>query len=82
MNCEIQKTLKIDKKLSLWTGCDEGDAYNVLCIEQSEIFDYYLQKAGYGDLMHICRLEKPIDLPEYFIVKHIDIAIKNNFWRD
>ena len=71
MNCEIQKTLKID-----------SDDYNVICIEQGGAFDYYLQKVGFGDLMHICGLVKPIDLPEYFILKNIDIAIKENFWRD
>ena len=71
--------MKIELQKSIENG---GNHYNVLCIEQGGTFDYYLQKAGYGDLMHICELEKPIDLPEYFIINHIDIAIKNNFWME
>lgn len=71
MNCEIQKTLKND-----------SDTYNVICIEQGGTFDYYLQKVGFGDLMYICGLEKPIDLTEHFIIQYIDIAIKNNFWME
>lgn len=71
MNCEIVKMLKTD-----------SDTYNVICIEQDGVFDYYLQKVGFGDLMYIFGLEKAIDLPEYFIIQHIDIAIKNNFWME
>lgn len=71
--------MKIELQKSVENG---GDYYNVICIKQGGIFDYYVQKVGYGDLMHICGLEKTINIPEDIIIKHIDIAIKNNFWME
>lgn len=70
MNCEIVKTLKID-----------SDTYNVLCIEQDGTFDYYLQKAGYGDLMHIVGTLEKIALSDDYILDSITAAKYENFWR-
>lgn len=82
MNCEIHKTLKIDKNLSLWTGCNEGDAYNVICMEQDGVFNYYLQKVGYGDLMHIVGTLEKIALSDDYILDSITAAKDEKFWRD
>ena len=71
MNCEIQKTLKID-----------SDTYNVIRIEQGGTFDYYLQKVGYGDLMHIVGTFEPCELTTDYIVQSIAISININFWGD
>ncbi len=71
MTIEIQKSIKADE-------CK----YNVICIEQGGTFDYYLQKVGYCDLMHVVGTLEKIALSDDYIMDHIKIAIQHNFWME
>lgn len=71
MTIELHKTIKAG-----------GTQYNVLLIEQDGIFEYYLQKVGYGDLMHIVGTLEKIELDDDYIIQSISGAIQENFWRD
>lgn len=56
--------------------------YNIIIIKDDGIFDYYLQKNGYGNLFYMFGLTEkvhPSTLHESYL-EHIEIAEDDEFW--
>lgn len=57
--------------------------YNIIVLKQNKIYNYYIKKQGYGDLLFIFGLSekiKPSDFEESYIIKYIIDAENRNFW--
>lgn len=64
-----------------------NDNYNVIRLIRDKMCDYYLEKVGYGNLMHIFSYEYQnkddlIVLNKGYVYKAIEIAKKDRFWID
>ncbi len=59
-----------------------NEKYKICINKDGGIFDYYIEKKGYGDLYWICGLTKEIEkFPQHLIEHHIKDAKKRKFWQ-
>ena len=60
-----------------------NEDYNIIIIKDNGIFNYYLEKNGYGDLRFMFGIKekiKPICFNFDYIYGFIEISEKENFW--
>lgn len=56
--------------------------YSVIRLKRNGIFEYYLSKDGYGDLLFMYGTETECDPPPEMVLQYIQTAIADEFWKD
>ena len=53
-----------------------NETYNAIILERNGMYDYYLEKVGYGDLMFLFGFAEKIEVGE----EHISEELADEFW--
>lgn len=60
-----------------------NEFYNIIKIQKDDIWEYYIEKVGYGDLRHLVSIKCNVDsFNNNYIELAIDIAETDGFWQD
>lgn len=60
-----------------------NDSYNIIKIHKDNIWEYYIEKVGYGDLRHLVGIQYNVDRFDMnYVELAIDIAETDGFWKD
>lgn len=56
--------------------------YNLIRLERNGLFEFYIEKIGYGHLFYVCGVERNIILSRDYVTQHIEFAEEENFWKE